>query len=69
MVSTLAAASRKWNGMKQLPGASRWEIFSRSSISPRRERTRTISPCANPRSAASLGCTYTSASGAMVSSA
>ena len=65
----VAAASRKWNGMKQLPSASRCDTRSRSSISPRRDRARTISPCCSPRSAASFGCMYTSASGEIASSA
>ena len=41
IVSTFAAASRKWNGMKQLPRVSRCEIRVFSSIEPRRDVTRT----------------------------
>ncbi len=69
IVSRLAAASRKWNGMKQLPRASRCETRTASSIVPRRELTRAISPSARPSSAASSGFTYTSARGLMASSA
>src|SRR6185312_16054215 len=69
IVSRFAAASRKWNGMKQLPSCSRCETRTCNSIVPRRERTLAIWPCARPRSAASFGCMYTSAIGEMVSSA
>ena len=69
MVSRLAAASRKWNGMKQLPRASRCETLTSSSMAPRRELTRARSPSARPSSAASAGCTKTRAFGAMASSA
>src|SRR5215469_12330636 len=69
IVSRFAAASRKWNGMKQLPRASRCETRTASSIVPRRELTLAISPSARPSSAASSGFTYTSARGLMASSA
>ena len=42
IVSRLAAASRKWNGMKQLPRASRCETRTSSTIVPRRELTRAM---------------------------
>jgi hypothetical protein len=42
IVSRFAAASRKWNGMKQFPGASRWDTRVASTIDPRREVTRTL---------------------------
>jgi hypothetical protein len=40
IVSRFAAASLKWNGMKQLPRCSRCETLTSSSIAPRRELTR-----------------------------
>ena len=69
IVSRFAAASRKWNGMKQLPLASRCETFASSSMMPRRELTRARSPSSRPSSAASSGWMNTSALGAIASSA
>ena len=47
IVRRLAAASRKWNGMKHVPGVSRCDSRARGSIVPRRELTRTKSPSAD----------------------
>src|SRR6185437_12178913 len=69
IVSRLAAASRKWNGMKQLPRASRCETFTSSSMLPRRDLTRARSPSSRPSPAASSGWMNTSAFGAIASSA
>src|SRR5205814_9442163 len=60
IVSRFAAASRKWNGMKQLPLASRCETFASSSMTPRRELTRASSPSSRPSPAASRSEEHTS---------
>src|SRR5919107_2501410 len=63
IVSRFAAASRKWNGTKHVPGVSRCESRARSSIDPRRDVTRTKSPEVTPSCSASPGFMYTCASG------
>src|SRR5215213_5692805 len=63
IVSTFAAASRKWNGTKHVPGVSRCDTRALSSIEPRRLVIRTKSPLPTPISAASSGFRNTCASG------
>src|SRR6188472_622807 len=69
IVRRLAAASRKWNGTKHVPGVSRCDRRARSSIVPRREVRRTKSPSLIPIAFASSGFRKACGSGWIESSA
>src|SRR5512135_2319768 len=64
LVSLLAEASAKWNGIKMVPGAALWEMWALATISPRRVRTLTWSPEAMAYLAASSADNSTRHSGA-----
>src|SRR5690606_34272032 len=68
LVSRLAAASRKWKGMKIWPGACRSESRAPIRSEPRRLVTRIVSPSPMPRRMASTGLISATGTGSRESS-